>query len=125
MFCAKIYITNLTRKSNRDGLLLQKYTDAQPQTIKIHAPTELTIYHNNSNVQPEMIDIVITKNLHSHTEIYALNELSSDHLPVLFTPSETLTKQDHIPGKQTLTGSSSRPTSKLSHTITPWKQNNT
>ena len=86
------------RTSNRDGLLLQKYADSHPAT-KIHAPTEPTIYHNNTNTQPDIIDTVITKNLHSHTEIYALNELSSDHLPVLFTLEEKLTTARPYPRK--------------------------
>lgn len=70
-------------QSNHKGNVLAKY--ASTNSIVVDAPDTPTIHHSHSNRIPDVIDIVIlkeTKHLHS---LKVLNELTSDHDPVLLT----------------------------------------
>lgn len=55
--------------------------------IKIHAPSDPTHYPSNSEFQPDILDIALSKNLNLTLYSNSLPELSSDHNPVLITTS--------------------------------------
>lgn len=55
--------------------------------IKIHAPSDPTHYPSNSEFQPDILDIALSKNLNLTLYSNPLPELSSDHNPVLITTS--------------------------------------
>jgi hypothetical protein len=49
----------------------------------IHAPDEPTLYPYNG--EPSCVDFVVSKNFHFLDQIKVLNDLSSDHVPLLFS----------------------------------------
>ena len=66
------------RRSNKNGKLLHEYVTKN--LITIHAPQEPTHYHYET---PDILDIALTKNLQHQIQISVLNELDSDHAPVI------------------------------------------
>lgn len=67
---------------NRRGKILLNYV--QNNNCSLMYPNEPTLYPDNGST-PTTIDIGINKNVHSLTDIKVAHELSSDHLPVLFS----------------------------------------
>lgn len=53
--------------------------------FKISAPTEPTHYPYNPNAMPDILDIIITKNINSPIFQTVIPELDSDHNPVIVT----------------------------------------
>lgn len=73
-------IAGNSTKNNRRGIALLEY--ATKNNLTIHSSDEPTFYHINTIYPPDWLDIAITKNLNI-SDITALDELSSDHIPVV------------------------------------------
>jgi len=70
-----------SRLSTRQGKLLRDYADGN--SCLIFGPDTTTTNPYNPLVTPNVLDIVITKNLTSPVYLTSCFALSSDHLPVL------------------------------------------
>lgn len=68
-------------RNNKAGIVLQNLASSG---FYIHAPSEPTHYPSNGG-RPSTLDIVISNNLIQMSGPKVLQELSSDHLPVLFS----------------------------------------
>lgn len=75
------------RNSNRNGQLLDDA--AENGEIFIAAPTQYTRY-DSANRSPSMIDFAITATRHSSliSNVHVLQDIGSDHRPILFTINE-------------------------------------
>lgn len=69
-----------SRNTNTDGKTLQRYCENRHYTVA--APTEPTRYSQHGG---EILDIAVVKNINTNYTIQVLDELSSDHLPVIIT----------------------------------------
>lgn len=74
------------RTSKKNGRLLNKYINSNP--ISIAHPDGYTLYPVNSD-QPSIVDIAIIKNITSTIITESLDELDSDHKPVIFKIKNT------------------------------------
>lgn len=79
---AKHQIWNST-KADHEGRKIANY--AQDNSTECHGPDKPTRYHHNQNYTPDVIDFCLTKNFPYPINTEVLHELSSDHLPVVFT----------------------------------------
>ena len=70
-----------SRLSTRRGKLLRDYADGN--TCLIFGPDTPTTNPYNPSTTPDILDIVITKNLLSPVRLTSCSALGSDHLPVL------------------------------------------
>ncbi len=66
---------------HEEGKLLREY--AESKCSLIFAPDSPTTNPYNPSATPDVLDIVITRDLHSPTDLTSCSALSSDHLPVL------------------------------------------
>lgn len=71
-----------SRTSNSNGKTLRKHNENR-NDYSILAPEIPTIHPHNSSHAPDVLDIVLHKNLIFQMTVNVLNELDSDHLPVL------------------------------------------
>ena len=77
--------------SNRNGVLLVRFQDERD--VECHLP-DLPTHH--SGTLSSKLDIALTKNVRNVSILRTLQNLSSDHLPVIFTiggPYEEITQQ--------------------------------
>lgn len=58
---------------------------ATTHALNIIAPQDYTYYPYNQRFQPDILDIIISKNFTKNIDQLVLNELDSDHLPVLIS----------------------------------------
>ena len=83
LFCgdwnAKHFAWN-NNKNDKRGNSLNKIIDHH--SFKIHAPSEATLFPSRGS--PSIVDFGITKNFDFISKINVSNDLSSDHLPVIF-----------------------------------------
>ncbi|EFA12510.2 putative RNA-directed DNA polymerase from transposon X-element-like Protein [Tribolium castaneum] len=70
-----------SRRSNRNGNILNGFTD-QHLDISVMAPVEPTFYRNSDGTA-DILDVAIVKNVVHQVRLTAINDLSSDHNPVL------------------------------------------
>ena len=70
-----------SRLSTRCGILLRAY--AEENSCMIFEPDSPTTNHYNSSVTPDVVDILITKNLSMPVNLTSCSSLSSDHLPAI------------------------------------------
>lgn len=71
-------------KSNQGGKAL--YDEMSIRNFVVHHSQTPTYFPPQSRaLHPSTIDLVLTNNLHSISTITTSNELTSDHLPILFT----------------------------------------
>ncbi|KYB24901.1 hypothetical protein TcasGA2_TC034922, partial [Tribolium castaneum] len=70
-----------SRRSNRNGNILNGFTD-QHLDISVLAPVEPTFYRNSDGAA-DILDVAIVKNVVHQVRLSAINDLSSDHNPVL------------------------------------------
>lgn len=70
-----------SRVNNRNGNRLLPILDALE--LEVHATEEPTYYPFNHRHRPDVLDIVLTKNIAAEVELTAVNDLSSDHIPVV------------------------------------------
>lgn len=77
-FNAKNRVWNSTKNNNRGNKLLKYITK---ENLIVYSPDQPTFYHRN-NYPPDWLDIAIT-NSSNIVDITALDELSSDHVPVI------------------------------------------
>lgn len=68
-------------KNNKSGNILNNFITKNPIIIKY--PDTYTLYPTNST-NPSIVDIAIIKNIDSNINTTTLDELDSDHKPVLF-----------------------------------------
>ena len=76
------HVDSNSQLSTRRGKLLRDYTDES--TCLIFGPNSSTTNQYNPSVTPDVLDIVITKNLSFPVYVPWCSALSLDHLPVLF-----------------------------------------
>ena len=69
--------------TNKNGRRLKKYAD--DHDFLVDAPDSPTRIPQNNNHRPDVLDVVAYKNVVINPEIQAVHELSSDHLPILFS----------------------------------------
>jgi retron-type reverse transcriptase len=90
-----------SRRCNPSGKELHSYA-SRHQDVFVKGPTEPTLYHAASYL-PDVIDIIVYKNLNLNIDLTTLKELSSDHNPVLIEigaptrPRTTTTKNTSWP----------------------------
>lgn len=65
---------------NRHGKIL--FHDMLNKNYIIHAPSNPTLVHYNSDFQPSTPDLAVASNIHLISNIVAMTALSSNHLPV-------------------------------------------
>ncbi|KYB24558.1 putative RNA-directed DNA polymerase from transposon X-element-like protein, partial [Tribolium castaneum] len=70
-----------SHRSNRNGNILNDFTD-QHLDISVMAPAEPTFYQNSDGAA-DILDVAIVKNVVHQVRLTAINDLSSDHNPVL------------------------------------------
>lgn len=70
------------KNGNTNGNILRNYLQHQPITM-LHTD-EPTLYPSNGGL-PSVVDITLLKNINFNTTIEVINELDSDHLPVVLT----------------------------------------
>ncbi|GJQ71903.1 hypothetical protein Trydic_g3012 [Trypoxylus dichotomus] len=68
-----------SRRTNASGTCLRRFAD--DLHLLVDATAEPTIYPHNE--QPDVLDIVVMKDVAQFHQLTILNELSSDHNPVL------------------------------------------
>lgn len=71
------------RANNASGTILNHI--AAVHQLQISAPSEYTYFPYRNDHQPDILDIVVTKNFNLPLQQTVINELDSDHLPVLIT----------------------------------------
>jgi hypothetical protein len=79
-----------SRHANTAGIIL--YQHVQQNDYSIVAPVTPTFYPNNHNHRPDVLDIALVKLPQLLTEVYNLNDLSSDHNPILLHISDSPVK---------------------------------
>ncbi|KXZ75606.1 hypothetical protein TcasGA2_TC035039 [Tribolium castaneum] len=70
-----------SHRSKRNGNILNDFTD-QHLDISVMAPAEPTFYQNSDGAA-DILDVAIVKNVVHQVRLTAINDLSSDHNPVL------------------------------------------
>ena len=70
-------------RTNQNGRRLKHYMEALD--FQINAPTSPTHFPGTTDHVADVLDLVIFKNVTISPTIEVLNELSSDHLPILFS----------------------------------------
>jgi hypothetical protein len=80
------------RVSNPAGSILLNYLNNNPE-IDITSPLEPTFYPHNPNHQPDVLDIALSRNITPPADISVLQELDSDHRPVVISYSSLIPAQ--------------------------------
>uniref|UniRef100_A0A2M4CVF1 Putative reverse transcriptase-like protein n=1 Tax=Anopheles darlingi TaxID=43151 RepID=A0A2M4CVF1_ANODA len=70
------------QKANRMGIAL--FDEAQRGSFTINHPTDPTYIPSDTNRSPSILDFVCTNIPQKLSELLAINQFSSDHLPVIF-----------------------------------------
>lgn len=70
-----------SRVANANGRILRSFTDESG--ILTDAPSDHTYYPSNDRQRSDVLDVVVMKDVRLVHRVTTLNELSSDHLPVL------------------------------------------
>lgn len=70
-------------RNNANGTTLFNYVERK--TLTIEAPNDFTLFPFNSKAKPSIVDLTLLKNITNHNTTQVLNELDSDHKPVLFS----------------------------------------
>lgn len=70
-----------SRIANANGRILRSFTDETG--ILTDAPTDHTFYPSSERQRSDVLDVVVIKDVRLVHRVTTLNELSSDHLPVL------------------------------------------
>jgi len=80
-------------RNNRKGRTLAAYLGRRGDA-HIVAPDDPTFYHRAQRGQANVLDVAIEKDVRFPIEAETLDELSSDHLPVLLTVHSSITSRD-------------------------------
>lgn len=70
-----------SRIANANGRILRNFTEETG--VLVDAPAEHTFYPSNERQLSDVLDVVVIKDIRLVHRVTTLNELSSDHLPVL------------------------------------------
>lgn len=70
-----------SRIANANGKILRSFTEESG--ILVDAPADHTFYPSNAEQRSDVLDLVVIKDIRLVHRVTTLNELSSDHLPVL------------------------------------------
>jgi hypothetical protein len=102
-----------SRLSTRRGKLLRDYSDEK--SCLIYGPDAPTTNPYNPSATPDVLDIVITRDLPSSVYLTSCSALSSDHFPVIIDTSFGLPFSTHLIAQTSSaqTGPTSRPNWKL------------
>lgn len=88
---------------NTNGSLLNKYV--QKHNINLIYPEKHTHIPSNNNLNPSTIDIALFKNINKGSSIDVIEELSSDHYPIIITfnnlPINTVEDSPKLNSKKT------------------------
>lgn len=87
-----------SRTANRNGNCLRRFADDFELTVD--GPDEPT--HHTPNARPDVLDIVVMKNVTMTHQLNVLSELSSDHNPVLLQIGDPTHNQDEPRHIQTI-----------------------
>lgn len=71
-----------SRNSNRNGIILDDFTDRFNAVVMVPA---LPTYHNYATGVPDFLDVAVVKNVVHQIDLVTIDELSSDHSPVLIS----------------------------------------
>lgn len=91
-----------SRNSNTKGQRLRSYIDQRDDTV-VAAPLEPTLYPPRLNALPDVIDVFLLKDLMYQYDMYVTDDLSSDHVPVIFEISTTPASREPPRGLQVRT----------------------
>lgn len=80
------------RGTNGNGVRLRKYI--KRSRYELLAPNEFTFYPSNSKNNPSTIDLALIKNI-TNVQIHTLDELDSDHLPLMLTFDSEFVKNEN------------------------------
>lgn len=83
------------RNTNPNGQKLSDY--AVNNSLTIHSPDEPTHYPYRSDHNPDILDIIVTRNFTTPVHQNVICELNSDHLPVLVTFTTSLLHKQSYP----------------------------
>ena len=78
--------------ANQNGKIIHKYISNKPYAIQ--APDNHTLFPYN-DARPSTVDFAIIKNICNFKSIEALNDLDSDHHPIIITLSKNKTTTNH------------------------------
>ncbi|GJQ75498.1 hypothetical protein Trydic_g17585 [Trypoxylus dichotomus] len=87
-----------SRLTNASGKCLRRFAD--DFNLVVDASTEPTIYPHNG--QPDVLDIVVMKNVNHFHQLTVLNELSSDHNPVLLQLGQPTPEEEDTPTRHSV-----------------------
>ncbi|GLV44742.1 hypothetical protein CBL_05209 [Carabus blaptoides fortunei] len=82
-----------SRIINTSGRTLRKYADTEQ--LAVHGPDEPTYFHH-AGFRPDVLDILIAKNITIPIELGTVTELHSDHNPVLVYMNNPTARNDNI-----------------------------
>ncbi|GJQ85884.1 hypothetical protein Trydic_g15340 [Trypoxylus dichotomus] len=87
-----------SRRTNASGTSLRRFAD--DLHLLVDATAEPTIYPHNG--QPDVLDIVVMKDVAQFHQLTVLNELSSDHNPVLLQLGQAAPEDEESRMRQTV-----------------------
>ncbi|GJQ68594.1 hypothetical protein Trydic_g8760, partial [Trypoxylus dichotomus] len=87
-----------SRVTNASGKCLRRFAD--DFNLEVDASIEPTIYPHNG--QPDVLDIVVMKNVNHFHQLTVLNELSSDHNPVLLQLGQPAPEEEDTPTRHSI-----------------------
>ncbi|GJQ65109.1 hypothetical protein Trydic_g7254 [Trypoxylus dichotomus] len=87
-----------SRRTNASGTCLRRFAD--DLHLLVDATAEPTIYPHNG--QPDVLDIVVMKDVAQFHQLTVLNELSSDHNPVLLQLGQAAPEDEEPRMRQTV-----------------------
>lgn len=106
-----------SRRANPKGVALSNYLTQRADT-SVLAPVDPTHFPANLQGTPDVLDIFLLKDVPFPTEVKAVNDLSSDHIPVLLTVHSSPTSR-HPPHSRTVKTDWARYCSLLSDRLVP------
>lgn len=81
-----------SRVTNLHGKVLHKYLARNPDTIAL-GPDVPTFYSFNYRARPDVLDIAVLKNFNHFHELVCIDDLSSDHNPIILTVGTNLAQR--------------------------------
>ncbi|GJQ80516.1 hypothetical protein Trydic_g12407 [Trypoxylus dichotomus] len=87
-----------SKVTNASGKCLRRFAD--DFNLVVDATPEPTIYPHNG--QPDVLDIVVMRNVTQFHQLTVLNELSSDHNPVILQLGQSVPEDEDTPTRHTV-----------------------
>lgn len=80
--------------ANQAGFVLYIYVQQSDYTVFV--PITLTHFPGHPGYRPDVLDVTLIKLPHYYTEVFNLNDLSSDHNPILINISNSPISSFHL-----------------------------